>query len=393
MLSFLDQTGRRTARRRLAMRAGTSIGLCLAVGLIPAVVSSPAASAATSVLKATSPPSFGPILLGLFSEQNVKVTNSGSSSIEINVDKTFGSLTSLEFLPGAASPTTSTSCLNQAGDAVPIAAHATCTLGIFFFPSQFGPRSTSMNIIDSTGGSLRLTLAGTGVGGYFMAGANGEWTTLGSSNVDLQSNGLPLHQPVVGMAATPFGMWLVASDGGVFTAGSAGFFGSTGNVRLAKPMVGMAATPDGKGYWLVASDGGIFTFGDARFFGSTGNVRLAKPIVGMAATPDGKGYWLVASDGGIFTFGDAHFFGSTGNVGLTKPIVGMAASPNGAGYWLVASDGGVFTFNVPFEGSLGGRGIDDVIGIAPTTAPLPSFLLGPASAARAKAARVAASRN
>ena len=122
-----------------------------------------------------------------------------------------------------------------------------------------------MNIIDSAGGTLRLAVAGTGVGGYFMAGAKGEWTTLGSAEVDLQSSGLALHQPVVGMAATPFGLWLVASDGGVFTAGSAGFYGSTGNVHLAKPVVGMAATPDGKGYWLVASDGGIFTFGDAHF--------------------------------------------------------------------------------------------------------------------------------
>ena len=208
-----------------------------------------------------------------------------------------------------------------------------------------------MNIIDSAGGTLRLAVAGTGVGGYFMGGAKGEWTTLGSAEVDLQSSGLALHQPVVGMAATPFGLWLVASDGGVFTAGSAGFYGSTGNVHLAKP------------------------------------------VVGMAATPDGKGYWLVASDGGIFTFGDAHFFGSTGNVHLAKPIVGMAASPNGAGYWLVASDGGIFTFNVPFEGSLGGRGINDVIGMAPTTAPLPPFLLAPASAARAQAGRNAVSRS
>ncbi len=435
MLNFLHDVERRAAGRRLAMRAGVCVGLLLAAGLVPAVVAAPAASAATSPLTASSPPNFGPALLGLFGEQNVKVTNTGSSSLEINVDKTFASLASLEFLPAPASPSTTSSCLNQKGDAVPIAAHGTCTLGIFFFPSKFGPRSTTMNIIDSAGGTLRLAVAGTGVGGYFMGGAKGEWTTLGSADVDLQSSGLALHQPVVGMAATPFGLWLVASDGGVFTAGSAGFYGSTGNVHLAKPVVGIAATPDGKGYWLVASDGGIFTFGDAHFFGSTGNVHLAKPIVGMAATPDGKGYWLVASDGGIFTFGDAHFFGSTGNVHLAKPIVGMAASPNGAGYWLVASDGGIFTFgdahffgstgnvhlakpivgmaaspngagywlvasdggiftfNVPFEGSLGGRGINDVIGMAPTTAPLPPFLLAPASAARAQAGRNAVSRS
>jgi hypothetical protein len=99
----------------------------------------------------------------------------------------------------------------------------------------------------------------------------------------------------------------------------------------------------------------------------------------MAATPDGRGYWLVASDGGIFTFGDAGFHGSTGAVHLTMPIVGMAASPTGQGYWLVASDGGIFTFNVPFEGSAGGQGVTNVIGMAATTTPLfGPFLVAPA---------------
>jgi hypothetical protein len=100
----------------------------------------------------------------------------------------------------------------------------------------------------------------------------------------------------------------------------------------------------------------------------------------MAGTPSGQGYWLVASDGGIFTFGDARFFGSTGNVRLVMPIVGMSPSPTGGGYYMVASDGGIFTFgDVPFEGSLGGQGIDDVVGIAPTTLPLFASGVSPAS--------------
>ena len=64
--------------------------------------------------------------------------------------------------------------------------------------------------------------------------------------------------------------------------GDAEFFGSTGSTALHEPIVGMAATPDGKGYWLVASDGGIFSFGDATFLGSTGALILNEPIVGMA---------------------------------------------------------------------------------------------------------------
>ncbi len=45
----------------------------------------------------------------------------------------------------------------------------------------------------------------------------------------------------------------------------------------------------------------------------------------MAATPDGGGYWLTASDGGVFNFGDAPFDGSTGGLGITNAI-GVAGS-------------------------------------------------------------------
>jgi hypothetical protein len=114
-------------------------------------------------------------------------------------------------------------------------------------------------------------------------------------------------------------------------------------------------------------------------------MRLNKPIVGMAMTPTGRGYWLVASDGGIFAFGDAHFYGSTGNVNLTSPIVGMQAAPDGRGYWFVARDGGLFSFgpSIAFYGSLGGRGIDDVVAMAGTA---PSLTWLYADAARKHAA-------
>jgi uncharacterized protein YkwD len=181
---------------------------------------------------------------------------------------------------------------------------------------------------------------------------------------------LPLHQPIVGIAATPSGLgyWRVAADGGVFTYGNAQFYGSTGGIHLERPIVGIASTPTGRGYYLVASDGGVFTFGDAHFYGSTGNIHLNQPIVGIAATTTGRGYWMVASDGGIFSFGDARFYGSTGNIHLNKPIVGIATSHGGHGYWMAASDGGIFTFgDAHFYGSLGAIHLDQpIVGMTST---------------------------
>jgi hypothetical protein len=49
---------------------------------------------------------------------------------------------------------------------------------------------------------------------------------------------------------------------------------------------------------------------------------------------------------------------------LNQPIVGLATAPGGQGYWMVASDGGIFAFNAPYQGSLGGQGITDVVGIS-----------------------------
>ncbi len=191
--------------------------------------------------------------------------------------------------------------------------------------------------------------------GYWVVGTDGNVFPFGRAPYCGSLAGVPLAQPIVGIAGrSTAGYWLVARDGGIFAFGTAAFYGSTGGKHLNQPIVGMASTPAGKGYWLVARDGGIFSFGSARFHGSTGAVRLNRPIVGMASTPTGQGYWLVASDGGIFSFGDARFHGSMGAKHLNQPIVGMASSPSGNGYWLVAADGGVFSFgDATFRGSTG----------------------------------------
>jgi photosystem II stability/assembly factor-like uncharacterized protein len=221
---------------------------------------------------------------------------------------------------------------------------------------------------------------------YWIAASDGSVYACGAAPFygSLTSLGITPTSPIVGIAATPDkkGYWLVSSDGGVFAFGDAHFYGSMGGKALDEPIVGMATMSLG-GYYEVASDGGIFAFGPGTgFHGSMGGKPLNKPVVGMATTSSG-GYYEVASDGGIFSFGaGTPFHGSTGCLNLGRPIVGLAVSPNSTdsgtrtacggqkipspgGYVMVASDGGVFTFgNMPFAGSLGGEGIDDVAGVA-----------------------------
>ena len=192
-------------------------------------------------------------------------------------------------------------------------------------------------------------------GGYWLAGADGAVFSCGSAPFlgSLTSAGVIPAKPIVGIAGTPDhgGYWLVASDGGIFAFGDAHFYGSMGGQHLNQPIVGIATTPEG-GYYEVAADGGLFAFGPgAAFHGSMGGLPLNQPVVGMAVT-GGGGYYEVASDGGLFAFGPgAAFHGSMGGLPLNKPVVGMAAT--GGGYYEVASDGGVFAFGVPFHGSTG----------------------------------------
>jgi hypothetical protein len=309
--------------------------------------------------------------------------------------------------------------------------NGTCLVRAFFGPTARGARSTRL-VAKTDGGTVRIPFVGSGTLGYYMLRANGVSSNFGDAfsmpiageaatfpavglattrngdgfwqvdtrgAVSAEGNAtyhgdlgkIALTRPIVGLARTPSGngYWLVASDGGVFAFGDAKFHGSTGAMHLAQPIVGMAGTASGRGYWLVASDGGIFAFGDAKFYGSTGAMHLNQPIVGMGMTASGRGYSLVASDGGIFSFGDARFYGSTGALQLTSPIVGMQAAPDRRGYWLVARDGGVFTFGpgVIYEGSLGGRGLDDIVAMAETSPPL-TWLFANATASASTAGSV-----
>jgi hypothetical protein len=258
--------------------------------------------------------------------------------------------------------------------------------------------------------------------GYWEVAADGGIFSFGNATFYGSMGGSHLNEPIVSMAATPYGegYWLVASDGGVFAYGDALFYGSAATLTLTAPIVGITSTPDGRGYWLVGADGGVFAFGDAGFYGSwpSQNPQSGgsppRPFIGLVSSSDGRGYtlanqsgtgeywygdygtcnvaiegplsaehtaaaavgaiyygnscWVASSDGGVYTGGHADFQGSMGGRQLNAPIVGMALSPDDGGYWLAASDGGVFAFgDAAFQGSMGGTALNEpIVGIAPT---------------------------
>jgi hypothetical protein len=79
------------------------------------------------------------------------------------------------------------------------------------------------------------------------------------------------------------------------------------------------------------------------------------------------GYTEVASDGGIFNF-ETQFDGSMGGRSLNQPMVGGAQVTGQPGYWTVAKDGGIFSFgSAGFYGSMGGQRLNaPIVGMAST---------------------------
>jgi hypothetical protein len=187
----------------------------------------------------SNPPPFGAVPVGQISEQDAEVTNSSTPTIELDLTGSGNSNGIMDFFPGPAAVPNPVSCLDQDDNPLPVAAGGRCARGIYFVPTPFGPRATTMDFAVSGDGSFELRISGTGGAGY----------------------------------------WLGASDGGISTFGDARFFGA-GGVRLVEPIVGMAATPDGGRYWLVAAD-----------------LPLADPVVAIQPSPLGTGYWLLGRTG------------------------------------------------------------------------------------------------
>jgi hypothetical protein len=368
--------------RRTVALAFASVTLA-AVSLV--AVGSPLTSGAGGVAPAltVTPPSltFGDVTLGDFAPLPFTMTNTNPTTSDTVTGYVHSGPDANDFL---AVP--SSNCQTDASGNVVLAAGASCTVDVGFFPGALGTRSDTLTLADSLASGASVAVSGTGTIGYYQVSAQGAIGYAGDAQFYGDASTTTLNHPIVGMAQTGDGggYWLVASDGGIFNYGtSAQFYGSAGGLTLNKPIVGMAphfGPTSTDGYWLVASDGGIFAYGDAQFYGSTGGTVLNKPIVGMAPSPTGKGYWLVASDGGVFAYGDAQFYGSTGALNLAQPIVGMAAMPDGHGYWFSAGDGGLFDYgSAPFYGSGAGLGLGQVVGMATDGAPtLQAFTNTPA---------------
>lgn len=229
---------------------------------------------------------------------------------------------------------------------------------------DFG-RVSSSSVVDVT--------ATPGGAGYWILEADGSLVALGQA-ARLASAPMPAGVTAVAFASTPSGLggWIFTDAGHAFAVGDAPNLGGLSGLDLAAPIIDAVAKPDGTGLYLVAGDGGVFTLGSAQFLGSVPQilpgVALAAPVIGLVPTPDGSGYWLVAGDGGVFSFA-APFVGSIPAVlppgaQLDAAITGMVSF--GGGYLLVGADGGVFNFSeLPFDGSLGGQGVSDVVAVEP----------------------------
>ncbi len=298
----------------------------------------------------------------------------------------------------------------------------TCSVGLTFTPSGYGPRSATLQVSDNATNvpsPQSITLTGSGFVATGVASPSPTSLDFGSQTVNTTGAGQPVTVTNPGNAALAVSDVTIGGDSpGDFsktadtcTGRSVAAQGGTCSVSVTfaptaagsraailtfsdsaqdspqrvplsgqglavaaspppgpTPSPGPPAPAPSAGYWLAGSDGGIFNFGSAGLFGSTGSIHLNKPIVGMARTPTGRGYWLVATDGGIFNFGDARFFGSTGAIHLNQPIVAMAPTPSGQGYWLVAADGGIFNFgSAGFFGSTGAIHLNQpIVAMAPT---------------------------
>ncbi len=218
--------------------------------------------------------------------------------------------------------------------------------------------------------------------GWWVVTSRGAVFAMGGAPHHGDMANVELNEPVVDAAVTPsgHGYVMLGADGGVFAFGDAKFHGSVQGIvddtlgdghlaadHLTAPVVTLAGTRDG--YWLVAADGAVFPFGDAPYFGSfqdvvnTGNqlagitrewaitppvadgVRLARdaldaPMISLVTGERQAGYMMLASDGGVFTYGDARFLASFAHRGLPEAVA-ISLAPSGEGYAVLTADGNV----------------------------------------------------
>ena len=177
--------------------------------------------------------------------------------------------------PGAAGDNTNSTALALMAMDLDGATYATdVDAGLSFLAGQQNP----------DGGFTISSGPGSQPGSDLRATTQAVSATVGTSFGTLRTTiGLP--PPAPPSSPTGNGYWEVAADGGIFAFGDAKFHGSMGGIPLDQPVVGMAPTPDGNGYWEVAADGGIFAFGDAKFYGSMGGTTLEQAGRGHGPHP------------------------------------------------------------------------------------------------------------
>ena len=298
---------------------------------------------------------------------------------------------------------------------------------------QVFPYGDAKNMGSPTGVTNIVGITAGANGGYWLVGSDGGVFSYGTGYYG-SMGGQHLNAPVVGIqhSSDNKGYWLAASDGGVFAFGDAQFQGSvsytppaasgatsaattqgapapaaqnnngstlgnqkvsinspttsttsnntvtvstsslpaptsTSTVTVNAPAIGILSDNTNNGYYELSTDGGVFAQGKAPFEGSATSTG-ATDIVGMSSPRNANtGYDLVGSDGGVFAYG-LPYEGSMGGKKLNEPVVGIATTPDGKGYWLAAGDGGIFSFgDAAYYGSMTGKPLNSpIVGIATT---------------------------
>ena len=87
----------------------------------------------------------------------------------------------------------------------------------------------------------------------------------------------------------------------------------------------------------------------------------------MPSAASGRGYWFLGLDGGVFSF-DVPFYGSLPGRGVREESLSMASRPQGDGYWVVSRSGRVFGFGAATSlGDLTGTPLNSpIIRLVPT---------------------------
>ena len=165
-----------------------------------------------------------------------------------------------------------------------------------------------------------------------------------------------------GAVVRRWGLFMVASDGGVFAFGDARFAGSVpGNRWLLRGRRHGGARHVGQRVLAGHPDRQHLRLRRCPFYGAPGN--QGSPVTSAVRTRNGGGYWVLLADGAVYAYGDAVGRGGpVGSVGGLNPASAIFADADGGGYWVAAADGGVFSYgDAPDDGSMLGSHLNGSI--------------------------------